>query len=139
MRALFDVNVLIALLDEEHVNHQKIRAWLEAERDFGWASTPITQAGYARVVSSPKYPGGLSTPAALAAIAHATTTAYHEFWPDSLPLAALNSKYVLGPKQITDAYLLAVAIANAGRLVTFDRNINVKSVPGARSHHLEVI
>lgn len=56
----------------------------------------------------------------------------HEFWPDSLQLAeALDlGGPVTGHQQITDAYLVALAIANGGRLATFDRG--ALSLTGAK-------
>lgn len=56
MRALLDVNVLIALLDAAHVHHRNARAWLEANIEQGWASCPLTQNGCIRILSQPAYP-----------------------------------------------------------------------------------
>ena len=61
MRALLDVNVLIALLDAAHVHHRLATAWLARELKFGWASCPITQLGCIRIMSQPAYPGALRT------------------------------------------------------------------------------
>ena len=65
MRALFDVNVLIALLDAGHFSHRKAMDWLEKSSQYGWASCPITQYGCLRIISNPKYPAPL--PAAVVA------------------------------------------------------------------------
>ena len=46
MRALLDVNVLLALFDANHIHHQLARDWLVAHADEGWASTPITENGF---------------------------------------------------------------------------------------------
>ena len=46
---------------------------------------------------------------------------------------------VLGSRQVTDAYLLALAASKGGRFVTFDRAVPVGAVDGAKGHHLEVI
>ena len=56
MRALFDINVLIALLDAEHLHHEAARAWLRRNIEHGWATSPITQNGCLRVMAQPAYP-----------------------------------------------------------------------------------
>lgn len=139
MRALLDVNVLIALMDAAHVHHQLARSWLEENIQNGWASCPITQNGCIRILSQPTYPG--SEPAAVIAarLADAADTPWHEFWPDNLSLLeqdCLDWKHVLGSRQITDAYLLAVAVHRGGRLVTLDRAVPLAVVPGAEERHL---
>lgn len=139
MRALLDVNVLIALMDAAHVHHQLARSWLEENIQNGWASCPITQNGCIRILSQPAYPG--SEPAAVIAarLADAADTPWHEFWPDNLSLLeqdCLDWKHVLGSRQITDAYLLAVAVHRGGRLVTLDRAVPLAVVPGAEERHL---
>ena len=48
MRALLDVNVLIALLDAGHVHHTRASQWLISEIGHGWASCPLTQNGCVR-------------------------------------------------------------------------------------------
>lgn len=139
MRALLDVNVLIALLDADHVDHGRARAWLGAEIGFGWASCPITQNGFIRIVSQPRYPSPVSTSEAVRRLSRATATAHHAFWPCDLSLldaAAISSGHLLTPRQVTDAYLLALAVAHEGRFVTFDGNVPLAAVPAARPHHL---
>jgi predicted nucleic acid-binding protein len=59
-RALFDVNLLIALFDEQHVHHVRAQAWWAATRAGGWASCPVTENGFVRVISQPNYPNPLS-------------------------------------------------------------------------------
>lgn len=139
MRALLDVNVLIALLDVDHVYHQVAASWLERNITEGWASCPLTQNGCIRIMSQPGYPNPL--PAALVAerLGEAAATRFHHFWPDDLNLLApggIEWGNILGPRQVTDAYLLALAVQNQGRLVTFDRNIPLAAVFGAESQHL---
>ncbi|MCC5888414.1 MAG: VapC toxin family PIN domain ribonuclease, partial [Gammaproteobacteria bacterium] len=86
MRALLDVNVLIALLDADHVHLAASHAWLEANIDAGWASCPLTQNGCIRIMSQPSYPGTLSAAAVAQRLAAATQTQWHSFWPDGLSL-----------------------------------------------------
>lgn len=142
MRALLDVNVLMALLDVDHVHHAAARAWLGRNAASGWASCPLTQNGCIRIMSQRAYPGALPAAAIAARLAAATATAWHEFWADSVSLVAddmLDWHGILGSRQVTDAYLLALAVRNSGRLVTFDRGVPLAAVPAATSEHLVVI
>ena len=141
MISLLDVNVLIALFDQEHVFHQDARDWLDETIDEGWASCPITQAGFVRIISNPRYPAGVSTTRAIQLIADATDNPHHQFWPADLPLAtpAIDRTHVLGPGQVTDVYLLALAVTHGGRFVTFDRKIALAAVPGATAASLLVL
>ena len=66
MRALLDINVIIALLDANHVMHACARRWLERELETGWASCPVTQNGVLRILSQPAYPTPCSQAEALA-------------------------------------------------------------------------
>jgi len=139
MRALLDVNVLIALLDAAHLHHRAATDWLAANARVGWASCPLTQNGCLRILSLPAYPN--RQPAAVVAqrLGQAVADASHAFWPDSfslLEVGRLRWDRVLGSRQVTDAYLLALAAANGGRLVTFDRGISVDAVPGAAKKNL---
>lgn len=142
MQALLDVNVLIALLDAAHVYHCNARAWLEANIEQGWASCPLTQNGCIRILSQPAYPGA-QPPAAIAArLAEATGTRWHEFWPDELSLLeprCVDWQHVLGSRQLTDVYLLALAVRRGGRLVTLDRAVPLAAVPNAGKTNLEFI
>lgn len=142
MRALLDVNVLIALLDVDHVHHTASHAWLEANIDAGWASCPLTQNGCIRIMSQPSYPGTLSAAAVAHRLAVATRTPWHRFWPDGLSLLAddvLDWTTILSARQVTDVYLLALAVANEGCFVTFDRSVPIRAVPNARPEHLVLL
>jgi hypothetical protein len=139
MRALLDVNVLIALLDAAHVHHREARAWLEGNITEGWASCPITQNGCIRILSQPAYPGA-QPPAVIAArLAEAVATRWHEFWADdfsAVASGALDWQQILSSRQLTDAYLLALAVRRGGRLVSLDRAVPLAAVTGAADHHL---
>ncbi len=139
MRALLDVNVLIALLDADHTCHAQAKNWLSEHIELGWASCPITQNGCVRIMSQPAYPGAQAPALVAARLADATATQWHVFWADSisaLDARAIQWDHVLGARQLTDAYLLALAVANDGRLVTFDRAVPTRAVVGAGPHHV---
>jgi toxin-antitoxin system PIN domain toxin len=141
-RALLDVNVLIALLDEGHLLHHIATRWLERELAQGWATCPITENGVVRIMAQPAYPN--PQPAALVAerLAEACRHPSHAFWPAPISLlqqGLIDWKRLLGPRQITDAYLLALAVNQGGRFATFDQRIGLQVVPSARAGHLCVI
>jgi uncharacterized protein len=137
--ALLDINVLIALLDLDHSHHQIAREWLEKEIDHGWASSAITQNGCIRIMSQKAYPNSFPLQAILDKLRTATSTSHHHFWNSNLSIlnqSIFQSEHIHGPKQLTDIYLLGLAVHNRGRFVTFDEAIPITSVKGARSHHL---
>lgn len=142
MRALLDVNVLVALLDAGHLHHRAATDWMAQHARAGWASCPLTQNGCLRILSTPAYPNPQSTAMVAQRLSAAATDRSHEFWPDSISLlekGRMHWERVLTSRQITDAYLLALALAHSGRLVTFDRGIPVQAVSGAQSKNLVVL
>lgn len=142
MRALLDVNVLIALLDAAHVGHAKATAWLEGEVSNGWASCPLTQNGCIRIMSQPAYPGTLAAAEVAGRLAEAARGPAHAFWPDDLSLldeGVLDWSRVLGHRQVTDNYLLALAVRHGGRFVTFDARIDHAAVRGSAREHLVIV
>ncbi|MDR2454265.1 MAG: hypothetical protein LBD51_06945 [Bifidobacteriaceae bacterium] len=139
MRALLDVNSLIALLDQAHLHHGAVRSFMLHNADAGWATCPITQNGCLRVMAQPAYPGGLSVGQVAALLAAATGADAHEFWACDVSLldpAVAETERLLGPGQVTDAYLLALAATRGGRLVTFDRRIDPGALPCAQPFNL---
>lgn len=141
-RALLDINVLLALLDSDHLDHQRARAWVEAEITHGWASCAITQNGFVRIISQPGYPNPITPSQAMGLLSHATDTEYHHFWASSVSVLdedLVDRDRVHGHRQVTDVYLLALAAANGGRFVTFDQRISIEAVRGASDANLTVI
>lgn len=143
-RALLDINVLIALLDSDHVFHGKAHAWWAANVRHGWASCPISENGVVRIMSHPGYSlKARQTPADL--ISHLSGFAKqtnHEFWPDDVSLrsAAIFAKdRILGARHLTDIYLLALATHRDGRLATFDQAVPTSALPAVKANNLCVI
>lgn len=142
MRALLDINVLLALLDADHADHQRAREWISGEIQHGWASCALTQNGFVRIISQPRYPSPISPFEAIERLRRATSTEHHEFWPCSISLLEerrIASSHVHGPRQVTDVYLLALAVEQSGRFVTFDRSIPLSAAPGAKPEHLVIV
>jgi len=139
MRGLLDVNVLIALLDADHSLHGAALAWFTKSARDGWASCPITQNGCVRIMSHPGYPNPLPVNQVVERLREATLSTVHEFWPDDVSVLdekVLDATRVHGPRQLTDLYLLAMAVRRGGSFVTFDASIAHEAVRGAGARHL---
>ena len=142
MRALLDVNVLIALLDENHTHHAAASDWLEERIESGWASCPLTQNGCVRILSQPRYPNALGVGEAMARLQAAVSTPHHRFIADDVSLlddAVVERRRLSGPRQVTDVYLLALAVAHGARMVTFDKSVPLSAVRGASEGSLVAI
>ncbi len=143
MRALLDVNVLIALFDADHAFAERANAWVARERP-AIATCPLTENGVVCIMSSAGYSIRAKQPiAAIAALLReACRVNDHEFWPDDISLrdeSVFDMTRLHGPRQITYACLLALAIAHGGRFVTFDDAIPLSAVRGATKKHLLVL
>lgn len=141
-RALLDVNVLLALLDGDHVQHVTTRDWFRAEVAAGWASCGVTQNGFVRIISQPRYPSPVPAAQAIARLAAASAGPHHQFVSSSVSILdsrLVDPSRILSSRQITDVYLLALAVANDLRLVTFDQTIPLAAVNGARAEDLLVL
>ncbi|MDP8985371.1 MAG: PIN domain-containing protein [Pseudomonadota bacterium] len=142
MRALLDVNVLIALLDSDHTSHDSAIGWFSKHAREGWASCPITQNGCIRIMSHPSYPNPLPVRAVVDRLAEACRQGIHQFWPDDVSLLdsdIVDSTRIHGPRQLTDIYLLALAVRHEGRLVTFDSGIALAAVRKGTAEKLLVL
>ena len=125
--ALLDVNVLTALLWPAHEHHDAAHRWFAARANARWATCSLTQLGFVRIVSNPAFSrDALTPPEALALLDENLGHARHEFWTDSLQVPAAIKGLEAGLqayRQLTDAYLLAVAHSRKGVVATFDRGI----------------
>ena len=138
MTFLLDVNVLIALVDPAHLQHDAAHDWFAAEGAQAWATCPITENGVLRILGNPRYPNSPGTPAAIAGlIAQFRAAPGHQFWPDAISLldpTLIDQTRLTTAAQLTDLYLLALAHTRGGRLATFDRRIATDAVRnGAKS------
>jgi uncharacterized protein len=124
---LLDVNALIALLWEEHPFHKSCAEWFSTAAKTGWATCPITEAGFVRIVCNPAF--ARRTPSVYNAIqilkSATESDTNHQFWTDDLPISVLSMRWgdPLGHKQVTDLYLLSLVAYRRGSLITFDRGI----------------
>lgn len=145
MRALLDINMLLALSDAKHVHHGRARQWRAAEAAAGradWATCPLTQNGFLRISTQARYSNAIPLPDALILLSRLTARADHAFWPDDVSLldrTTVDHARVLNHRQLTDVYLLALAVKHGGRLVTLDTGIALAAVRGARKDQLVTV
>jgi len=126
--SLLDVNLLIALAWPSHIHYEQAHAWFADNAAFGWATCPVTQCGFVRVSSNPKIIADAVSPKeALSVLNGIVSMENHVFWPDSIPLSEssyIPANLLIGHRQVTDAYLLGLAISNNGQLATMDKRIS---------------
>lgn len=131
-RFLLDVNVLIALIDSAHIQHDRVHDWFAASGKEAWATCPLTENGVLRIVGHARYPNSPGTPAAVAeTVMGLLALSGHEFWPDDLTLfdgRHIDTARLLDSAQVTDSYLLALASMHGGRLATLDRRLVTSAV-----------
>jgi toxin-antitoxin system PIN domain toxin len=125
--ALLDLNILTALLWPTHEHHDAAHRWFVARAEAPWATCLLTQLGFVRLVSNPAFSGDALSPVeALALLAENLTHAHHQFWSESLEVPGAvkeMEEQLQGYRQLTDAYLLALAHRHKGVLATFDRGL----------------
>ena len=133
---LFDVNLLLALFDPSHLSHETAHRWFGVEKR-AWASCPVTEAGFVRVASQPKYPGRIgSADEVLERLEIFRKGTDHRFWAEGFSLAdsaRVRLDGSIAPNHLTDLYLLALAVRHGGKLATFDARIPVRAVPKGKA------
>ncbi len=144
MRALLDINVMIALLDSNHAFYSRAHSWWKAEKKVSWASCPITENGVLRIMSGTGY-----DPVRKYTLMQLTTQLRvfvektdHEFWEDNVSMlddSVFASDNIYGSRQLTDSYLLGLATFNNGCFVTFDRGVVLASAKDATADNIKVI
>lgn len=136
MTFLLDVNLLIALIDPAHVSHDLAHRWFAHVGGESWATCPITENGVIRIVG---HPGYANTPGSSAIVAGVVGRLRqrngHVFWPDDISLldpVRVEIGRLLSHRQVTDSYLLALAVAHGGELASLDRRLTAAAVPGGQ-------
>jgi uncharacterized protein len=143
VRYLLDVNVWVALFDDAHTHSARANALIN-KRGVKIATCPLTENGVVRVMNAAQYSqrGAVGFERVREQLNAATRALDHEFWPDDISLrdeARLDLSKLHGHNQLTDAYLLALATAHNGALVTFDQRIALAVAPGATAKNLSVL
>lgn len=141
--ALLDVNVLLALFDPAHTNHEIAHDWFADNREFGWATCPLTENGFLRTAGTVGRASEFVTITELVdRLRKFRSSGQHEFWPDDVSLLdgrLFNASLARGHQQLTDVYLLGLAVKRGGRLITFDQRISLAAVKGATRATLEIV
>jgi len=124
---LLDVNVLIAMAWPTHGYHQKVHEWLARHARDGWATCPLTQISFVRILSNPAFSANALTPTdALTLLQANLAHPAHRFWADEFSMIDSLKPFaqkLAGHQQVTDAYLLGLAIHKRGKLATMDRAV----------------
>ena len=112
MPFLLDVNVLIAQIDPRHEHHERGTRW---ERDIAsehLVTCPLTQNGFVRIYSHPRYRGGPGSPAeAMVELGYLLSLRTHRFMPDSLSLSdtrVFRSLAGITPKHLPPTHTCSV-------------------------------
>lgn len=142
---LLDVNLLIALFDPSHVDHDLAHEWFAAQGHRGWATCPITETGVLRVLCNPGYPNAQDSPRVVVAslrtfIANHRKT--HVFWPDDVSILdpeLFDASVIQGHKQLTDIYLLGLCQRRQGTLATLDKRITARAIVNGTPSLLEIL
>jgi len=144
MRALLDISFLAAAFDPDHIMHGRADSWWLENKAKGWASCPLTENGVIRVMANILYARKqrVDFSALVRLFQQFVEDSDHQFWPDAVSLLnqrLFDFKHLVAARQMTDCYLLALAVENNSRLVTFDQGISLKAVPGASARNLVVL
>ncbi|WP_367870276.1 TA system VapC family ribonuclease toxin [Luteolibacter sp. Populi] len=137
---LLDLNVLIARADSAHPHHRIAVEWMATNASAGWATCPLTENGFLRILGQPTYQGGPGSPAgALVSFRQILALPGHKFLPDDFSLTSgvptLNG---VTSGQLTDIYLLALAVRHRARFLSLDRRIDPSLVPGGSSSYVQL-
>jgi toxin-antitoxin system PIN domain toxin len=135
---LLDANILIALGDPAHVHHPRCQTWFQSIAGSPWATCALTQNAFLRIMSAVSYQTVQGGPEILRQLlTQICGLPGHQFWNDSISL--LDDKMfpqLPKSKDLTDVYLLGLAVANNAKLVTLDARIDAKLVVGGPASYL---
>ena len=123
-RYLLDVNVFLALVSENHIHHQLVTTWFNTP-GLRWAICPFTEAGFLRNATAPRS-GQITMSEATAVLARMAQQPGYHYLPIAAGWQTLCSPFftrLYGTKQVTDAYLLGLALREGLVLVTMEKAI----------------
>lgn len=139
---LLDVNVVIALIDPSHLHHDRAHTWFSTTGKSDWLSCPTTQNGAIRIVSHPRYSNAQPSPGGVVeSVRSLTGVGNHRFIPDKISLLdhrRVDADALLSSAQVTDTYLLSLAVDSEAALATFDVGLVTAAVPSGADHILHV-
>lgn len=127
---LLDVNLLLALADPGHIHHEVAHLWFADVGSRSWATCPLTENGFVRIASHPRYPnrpGGAG--AALAILQQFCSAPGHRFWAEDVSIRdMLSPETIITHAQVTDVFLLGVAVRRGGKLATLDQHLPATAI-----------
>ena len=127
---LLDVNVLVALTKRNHVLYRRAHHWFAGVQS--WATTPMTEAAFIRLMLNPLVSGMVLKRAdVLAVLVALRRWPGHVFIADDSSLAqpVIDLCGLVGHKQVPDAHLVNLAAQHGAVLATLDGNIEKMLVP----------
>jgi len=126
------VNLLLALTDPMHVHHETAHIWFAQTGRRSWATCPITENGFVRIASHPRYPNRPGNVGAVLEILRQLCAAEgHQLWSENVSIRDLiGPDQLISHAQVTDAFLLGLAVHQAGKLATLDQRLPVAAVRG---------
>jgi len=132
---LLDINLLLALSDPMHVHHETAHTWFAKTGQLSWATCPLTENGFVRIASHPRYPNRPGdVPIVLALLRQFCTLEGHHFWTEYITIRdILDADSIITHAQITDIYLLGLAIHQGGKLASLDHHIPTDAVQDGRA------
>lgn len=140
--SLLDVNVLLALFDPNHVHHDIAHDWFDGEGVPGWATCPLTENGFLRTANVARKTEFVQLPDLIDRLRTFQSSGGHQRWNDDVSLLderLFQARTIRGRRQLTDIYLLGLAVKHGGRLATFDQRIPLAAVKAARAENLVVL
>lgn len=140
---LLDINVLIARADADHQHHDRAALWMQRNLKGEWATCPLTENGFIRILGHPSYPGWPGTPqrSALALRKLIATVPGHRFLPDAISIldsSSVSSLKDLNPRALTDVYLLALAVFHGFQFASLDAHIEPRLVTGGPKAYVHI-
>jgi toxin-antitoxin system PIN domain toxin len=140
---LLDVNVLVALAWPGHEAHERVQVWFARHANLGWATCALTESAFVRIVSNPAFsPRAVSPREALRALEISLKHPTHRFWTADIPFVDAVRRFqgrLVGHQQVTDAYLLALAVHKKGKLATLDRSLVTLADPDSGERNRVVL
>lgn len=136
---LLDVNILVALTRADHVHHGRAHRWFDDITS--WATTPLTETSYLRLMLNPRVAAAIYRPIdVLMTLKGLRSLPGHRFVPDQTTLAdaTIDLTTLIGTKQVTDFHLVNLAAVSHAVLATFDARLPNSLAPADR-HHCQVI
>ncbi|HYU19592.1 MAG TPA: TA system VapC family ribonuclease toxin [Chloroflexota bacterium] len=126
------MNLLLALTDPMNVHHETAHIWFAQTGRLSWATCPITENGFVRIASHPRYPNRPgSVGAVLEILSQLCAAEGHQFWSENVSIRDLiGPDQLISHAQVTDAFLLGLAVHQAGKLATLDQRLPVAAVRG---------